>query len=125
MLQLWQVYHALTYQNQWKSVIQGLWDTYQTEWLSKHPDEPKPPKTHLQMMVEFMKEKYNQETNEMKAKCDEYRMSHCDNSPIGLVNENAESNVDFQAKVSSAICLKEPDLHKLVRLTNFLASWQQ
>lgn len=48
-------------------------------------------------MVEFMKEKYNQETEEMKVKCEAYRISRRDNSPVGSVNEDTEKNIELQA----------------------------
>ena len=47
------------------------------------------------MMVEFMKEKYDQETPEMKARCEEYRRSLRDESPVA--SEDAERNSEFQA----------------------------
>ena len=87
----------LTYQNQWKSVVQEEWVTYQKKWISEHPNEPTPAKTRFQIMVEFMKEKYNQETEEMKAKCEAYRISRRDNSPVGSVNEDTEKNIELQA----------------------------
>ena len=95
MLQLWQVYHALTYKKKWKLVIQELWDTYHKEWIAEHPNE-KPAKTHFQIMFEFMQEKYAQETPEMKAECEEYWRSHHDESPVALVNEDAARNREFQ-----------------------------
>ena len=96
MLQPWQAYHALAYLSKWKVVIDEKWDTYRTEWISDHPDS-KPPKSRFQMMVEFMKEKYAEETPEMKAECEEYRKNRCDESPIASVKEDTERNRDFQA----------------------------
>ena len=66
------------------------------EWISKHPDS-KPPKSQFQMMVEFMKEKYAEETPEMKAECEEYQKNQHDKSPIASVKEDTERNRDFQA----------------------------
>ena len=88
MLQPWQAYHALTYKSKWKIVIDEKWDTYRTEWLSEHPNS-KPPKTRLQIMAEFMKEKYAEETPAMKAECEEYRKSR-DESPAASVHDDAE-----------------------------------
>lgn len=53
--------------------------------------------TRFQMMVEFMKEKYNQETPEMKVRCEEYRRCCRDESPVASANEDAERNSEFQA----------------------------
>jgi hypothetical protein len=96
MLQSWQAYHALTYKKQWKPVIQEKWSTYHKEWTSEHPNE-KPAKTRFQLMVEFMKEKYDQESPEMKERCEEYRKCLRDESPVASVNEDAERNSEFQA----------------------------
>jgi hypothetical protein len=76
-------------------VIQELWNTYRKEWISKHPNE-KPPKTRFQIMFEFMRDKYAQETPEMKAECEEYRRSRRDESPAGLDDEDAVRNREFQ-----------------------------
>jgi hypothetical protein len=45
---------------------------YTKAWGLEHPDQ-KPEKGRFQIMVEFMKAKFNEETDEMKAQCEEYR----------------------------------------------------
>jgi hypothetical protein len=47
-------------------------------------------------MFEFMREKYAQETPEMKAECEEYRRSHRDESPATSVNKDDVRNREFQ-----------------------------
>jgi len=56
------------------------WEQYKAQWESEHPDD-KPEKTRFQIMCEFMKEKYENETEEMKERCEEYRKSKKDESP--------------------------------------------
>lgn len=73
-LQLWQAYHALTYHSQWKPHVDAAWTEYLKAWALEHPDE-KPEKTRFQVMVEFMKAKFDEEADEMKARCEEYRKS--------------------------------------------------
>jgi len=57
-LQPWQAYHVLTYHSQWKLHVDAA-------WALEHPDE-KPEKGRFQIMVEFMKAKFGEETDEMK-----------------------------------------------------------
>lgn len=71
-LQPWQAYHALTYHSHWKPHVDAAWAEYTKAWALEHPDE-KPGKGRFQIMVEFMKTKFNEETDEMKARCEEYR----------------------------------------------------
>jgi len=71
-LQAWQAYHVLTYESIWKPHVNKAWMTYKEKWLSEHPNE-KPEKTQLEIMAEFMKEKFNEENEEMKKHCEEYR----------------------------------------------------
>ena len=86
----------LAYSSKWKGVVDEKWDTYRAECISEHQDS-KPPKSRFQMMVEFTKEKYAEETPEMKAECEEYRKSWPDESPVVSVNKDAGKNRDFQA----------------------------
>ena len=93
-LQPWQAYHALTYRSQWKSHVDTAWSEYQKSWTAEHPTE-KPEKSRFQIMVEFMREKYNEETEEMKKKCEEYeRPEERDPTPV---RAKSNINADFQA----------------------------
>ena len=69
MLQAWQAYHALTYESQWKPQVDKEWAKYKLEWESQHPSE-KPLKNWFTIMVEFMKDKFQNETEEMKLRCE-------------------------------------------------------
>jgi hypothetical protein len=94
MLQDWQAYQALTYEEKWKSHVDKEWEAYKTEWEVEHPDEKRPPKNRFQIMVEFMKDKYKNETDEMKARCEEYRQAR-KASPAESASE-AERNLQWQ-----------------------------
>jgi hypothetical protein len=94
MLQAWQAYHALTYDSQWKPHVDKEWEKYKAEWEVENP-ETKPAKKRLQIMVEFMKEKFKNETEEMKAQCEEYRMARKE-SPVPNDSEEAR-NLEFQS----------------------------
>jgi hypothetical protein len=72
ILQPWQAYQALTYESRWKPEVDAAWSTYKNVWLTEHPEE-KPPKIRFQIMIEFIKEKFEKETDEVKSQCEEYR----------------------------------------------------
>ena len=93
MLQGWQAYHALTYESLWRPHVDKEWENYKAGWEVENPDE-KPPKKRLQIMVEFMKEKFKNETEEMKACCEEYRLARKE-SPVPNESEAAR-NLGFQ-----------------------------
>ena len=75
ILQPWQAYQALTYESKWKAEVNAAWLAYKNAWLTEHPKE-KPPKNRFQIMIEFIKEKFEQETDEVKEECKEYRKRH-------------------------------------------------
>jgi hypothetical protein len=94
MLQSWQAYHALTYESIWKLHVDKEWEKYKAEWEVENPNE-KPPKKRLQIMVEFMKGKFDNESEEMKARCEEYRLARKESSTL---NESEEArNLGFQS----------------------------
>ena len=94
MLQDWQAYHALTYEKKWKPHVDDEWERYKTEWTSEHPNE-KPPKKRFTIMVEFMKEKFKNESDEVKQQCEEYRRTLKSESPVPIDSEEAR-NLAFQ-----------------------------
>jgi O6-methylguanine-DNA--protein-cysteine methyltransferase len=98
ILQPWQAYHALTYQSQWKPQVDTAWSEYKETWMAEHGSDEKPEKGRFQIMVEFMKQKFSEETEEMKKQCDEYRKPEkCEElSPTPVKSESA-LNTDFQA----------------------------
>ena len=71
-LQAWQAYYALTYQNRWKPHINRAWAEYVRNWTAENGNT-KPPITRFQIMMEFMKKKFNEETEDMKNRCELYR----------------------------------------------------
>jgi hypothetical protein len=97
VLQDWQAYQALTYESKWKPIVDKEWATYKTEWELKHPKETLP-KKRFTFMVEFMKEKYKNETEEMKQQCEAYRKSRKSESPVPDGSDTSR-NLDFQSYV--------------------------
>jgi hypothetical protein len=95
MLQDWQAYHALTYETQWKTHIDKEWARYKMEWELQNQSE-KPPKNRFTIMVEFMKDKFKNETEEMKLRCEEYRQARKSETPVPNDSQVA-SNLHFQS----------------------------
>ena len=51
----------MTYETQWKAVIDKEWETYKSTWEAENPGE-EPDKTRFTFMNSFMKQKYQEET---------------------------------------------------------------
>lgn len=96
-LQPWQAYQALTYESRWKPHVDQAWNDYKKAWEAEHPDE-KPEKGRFQFMVEFIKEKFEEENEEMKKKCNDYQKpeGRDEMSPVP-VKSTAAVNSDYQA----------------------------
>ena len=97
-LQPWQAYHALTYESRWKSSVNTAWAEYKDAWVAEHPGDEKPPKTRFQIMVDFIKEKFTAETQEMKDRCEEYRNTQqLEKASPDPATPESTRNADFQA----------------------------
>lgn len=64
-----------TVTTQWKPHVDKEWERYKMEWELENPLE-KPPKNQFTIMVEFMKEKFKNETEEMKLHCEKFQQAH-------------------------------------------------
>ena len=94
MLHPWQAYQALTYESKWKAEVDKEWMEYKTQWESEHPGE-EPPKKRFAIMNEFLKEKYKNESDEMKERCEEFRRSLKEESPE-KAHSTQERNLQFE-----------------------------
>jgi hypothetical protein len=65
VLQEWQVYHAMTYDTQWKTVIDEEWEKYKSAQEAEKPGE-KHNHTRFTFMASFMRQKYQEETEEVR-----------------------------------------------------------
>ena len=72
MLQAYQAYHVLTYESKWKVEINCEWETFNVAWAKDHPGEPIK-KTRFKFMNNFIREKYQAETPEMKQRVADFR----------------------------------------------------
>jgi hypothetical protein len=64
----------LTYESRWKPEVDKAWGDYVAKWNTEHPDE-KTEKKRLVFLMEFMKEKLAAETDEMKKRVEDHRLS--------------------------------------------------
>ena len=95
MLHALQAYQALTYESLWKSEVDREWKEYQIEWESEHPGED-PPKGRFVIMNEFMREKFKNESEEMKERCEQYRRSLKEGN-IAQTDSLQSRNLQFEA----------------------------
>lgn len=65
ILQEWQVYHTMTYETRWKSVIDKGWEIYKTKWETENPGT-EPDETRFTFMASFMRQKYLEESEEVQ-----------------------------------------------------------
>jgi len=72
MLQPCQAYHVLTYESKWKVEINHKWEAFNVAWAKDHPGEPIK-KTRFEFMNNFIREKYQAETPEMKQRVEDFR----------------------------------------------------
>ena len=84
----------MTYETKWKPDVDTAWNDYKLAWASKNPNE-KTPKNRFQIMIEFMKEKYAEKTNEMKEHCEAYRKELYAASLKSMKNFG-QTNAEFQ-----------------------------
>ena len=108
MLQGWQAYQVLTYEQQWKAHVDKEWEKYKMEWEVEHPNE-KPPKKRIQIMSDFMKEKYENETDEMKVHCEKYRWARKENPDVN--ESDATRNLQFQLYIYICIFARNTNLN--------------
>lgn len=71
--QAWQAYHVMTYEKKWKAVIDTEWAAYIAKWAAEHPGEECPTKRFV-FMNAFMRQKYSEESAEVKAEVEEFRL---------------------------------------------------
>lgn len=74
MLQKWQAYsqYRQTYDKTWKATIEKAWTDYKSQWDCENPGVA-PPKKRFDVMNEFIRETFNNETAERVQEVDEYR----------------------------------------------------
>lgn len=81
----------MTYETRWKDDVEKGWKEYRAQ-----SDDDNPKKmTRLVYLMEFMKGKLSEETDEMKSEVEDYRRSFKEASPIS--SDLQARNLEFQA----------------------------
>lgn len=75
MLQKWQAYHRYrqTYDETWKSIVDKVWTDYKIQWEDENPGVAIPQSKRFEVMNEFIRKTFNDETPEKKQDVEEYR----------------------------------------------------
>ena len=74
---------SISYESQWKTEVDKEWKEYKIKWESEHPGED-PPKGRFAIMNKFMREKYKNESDNMKECCKQYHRALKDGIPAKL-----------------------------------------
>ncbi|KJA16797.1 hypothetical protein HYPSUDRAFT_147224 [Hypholoma sublateritium FD-334 SS-4] len=75
--QPWQAYQRMTYETQWKDVIDKAYDELRAEWKPKAPGDIFN-LSRFEFMNDFMRKKYEEQSPEVKAKVEEFRQQKYD-----------------------------------------------
>jgi len=82
---LWQpvqAYHDLTYEEIWKPIIDVEWDYHLKIWKADNQGQVPDKKNRFVFMNNFMRDRYNEEDEEMKQRVEEHRQANSrDTSP--------------------------------------------
>jgi hypothetical protein len=90
-LQEWQVYHQMTYESQWKAVIDDEWEEYKSTREEEIPSEELD-ETRFTFMASFMRKKYLEEMEEVKVNVRKRR----EELKAELEVEGEDKNLDYQ-----------------------------
>ena len=99
----------MTYETQWKTVIDNEWDAYQAKWKSDHPGT-KLPQGRFAFMNSFLKDKYNSESDEVKTAVKERRAAMKIEFDA-RAKEAGERNVAYQRWLSIRAPVRSTHLH--------------
>ena len=95
MLQKWQAYHRYrqTYDTTWKATVDKAWTDFKTEWEAKNIDVPIPRMKHFEVINDFIKKTFNEETAEKKEEVEDFRKKLKEEKDDVL---NEDQNAEFQ-----------------------------
>ena len=121
ILQEWQVYHQMTYESQWKAVIDDEWEKYKSTWEAENAAEELDV-TRFMFMASFMRQKYLEETEEVQNKVKRRREELKEELEI----EGEDKNVDYQKYSKLNVGMlnhNSPSCSTIDRLPRTLAVW--
>lgn len=83
----------MTYETEWKSIIDEEWEKYKTTWEGDNPGV-EPPETRFTFMASFMRQKYLEQTEEVQANVKQRREEL--KAEIEEEGEGDEKNLAYQ-----------------------------
>jgi hypothetical protein len=83
----------MTYETQWKTVVDEEWEKYKIEWEAKNPGED-PDETRFTFMASFMRQKYQDESEEVQENVKKRREEM--KAEIEDEGEGDEKNIAYQ-----------------------------
>lgn len=105
----------MTYESKWKAVIDNEWDTYKKKWEEDHPGT-KPPQGRFAFMNTFLKNKYQEEPEEVKVEVRTRRAAMKEE-----VEKTQQQNKSYQKWFKfQPLSLWKSLTHSLVQLINSL-----
>jgi len=104
MLQKWQAYHRYrqTYDATWKATVEKAWTDHKSEWEAENPGVAIPRTKHFEVMNEYIKKTFDDETPEKKQEVEDYRKKLKDEKDEGVNEDNEyQTYVTVTAQVGS------------------------
>jgi len=86
VLHEWQVYYQMSYESQWKAIIEKEWETHKVKLTQENP-KVNLKTAHFNFVNAFIREKYQAETKEVK---DEVK-KHQEKEEDANVNSEAQN----------------------------------
>ena len=98
MLQKWQAYHRYrqTYDETWKMTLEKVWTDYKSQWEAENPEITIPRTKHLEVINEYIKKEFEDESPEKKQEVEDYRKRLKDDVDEVL---DEDQNVNYQTYV--------------------------
>jgi hypothetical protein len=111
MLQKWQAYHRyrLTYDDTWKATVDNVWTDYKSQWEAENPGVAIPRNKHFEVMNEYIKKTFNEETAQKKEEVEEYRKKQKDEI-VEVLDEDQNASYQRYVTTDTPSCKQYPSL---------------
>jgi hypothetical protein len=112
MLQKWQAYHRYrqTYDETWKSTVDKVWIDYKKQWEDENSCLPIPRNKRFEVMNEFIRKTFNDETPEKKQDVEEYRKKLKEETDEV---QDEDQNAGYQTYVTNITQVEAPVSHPM------------
>jgi hypothetical protein len=108
MLQKWQAYHRYrqTYDETWKATVEKAWTDHKGEWEAENPGVAISRTKRFEVMNEFIRKTFDDESPEKKQEVEDYRRKLKDEKGGGLNEDNIDEYQTYvmtQSQLRSSI----------------------